>query len=340
MDIASPTRTDNVGQALSPANNCVAPESLSLFDEPEFEPTALGQKLKSLAARGVLIGTSSWKYPGWLGQIYSEKNYFVRGRFSERRFQAECLAEYAASFPIVCGDFSFYQFPSEQHWQRLFRSAPASLKYAFKAPEEITVRMFPIDPRYGARAGEVNPTFLDAALFRNAFLDLLEPYREQIAVLVFEFGTFGKQTYRDAAEFVAHLDSFLGALPDSFRYGVEIRNQEFLTAQYFNCLRNHGVAHVFNAWTRMPEISEQMQLPDVYTADFTVARALLRKGRPYEEAVAKFSPYQRIQEPNQEVRQALRNLITRARGRNEPSYIFVNNRLEGNAPQTIEAIVD
>ena len=170
------------------------PETLPLFDEPEYEPTPLGQKLKSLAARGVLIGTSSWKYPGWLGQVYSEKNYFVRGHFSERRFQAECLAEYAASFPIVCGDFSFYQFPSEQHWQRLFRSAPASLKYAFKVPEEITVRMFPIHPRYGARAGEVNPTFLDAALFRNAFLDLLDPYREQIAVLVFEFGTFGKQT--------------------------------------------------------------------------------------------------------------------------------------------------
>ena len=31
---------------------------------------------------------------------------------------------------------------------------------------------------------------------------------------------------------------------------------------------------------------------------------------------------------------------TRARERSEPSYIFVNNRLEGNAPQTIEAIVE
>jgi len=263
-----------------------------------------------------------------------------RGRFSKKRFQAECLAEYAASFPVVCGDFSFYQFPSEQYWQRLFRSAPASLKYAFKVPEEITVRMFPIHPRYGARAGENNPAFLDALLLRNAFLDLLEPYREQIAVLVFEFGTFGKQTFRDVGAFLAQLDPFLGALPAGFRYGIEIRNQEFLTGEYFNCLHGHGVAHVFNAWTRMPELREQMQLPEIYTADFTVARALLRKGRPYETAVAKFSPYQQIQDPNPETRQALRLLISRARGRSEPSYIFVNNRLEGNAPQTIEAIVD
>ena len=316
-------------------------ESLPLFDElPEFDRTPLGLKLAALAAKGVFIGTSSWKYLGWLGQVYTESRYMSRGRFSEKRFQAECLAEYAATFPVVCGDFSFYQFPSEQYWQRLFRSAPASLRYAFKVPEEVTVKMFPIHPRYGARAGENNPAFLDALLLRNSFLDLLEPYWQQIAVLIFEFGTFGKQTYRDVGAFLDQLDPFLAALPPAFRYGVEIRNQEFLTQEYFECLRRHHVAHVFNAWTRMPELSEQMQLPEVYTADFTVARALLRKGRPYEAAVAKFSPYQQVQDPNPEARQALRNLISRARERNQPSYIFVNNRLEGNAPQTIEAIVD
>ncbi len=74
------------------------------------------------------------------------------------------------------------------------------------------------------------------------------------------------------------------------------------------------MAHVFNAWTRMPEITEQMQLPEVFTADFTVARALLRRGRPYEAAVEKFSPYKQIQTRTPEVRQALRLLISRARG--------------------------
>ena len=315
-------------------------ETLPLFDQvPEYERTPLGVKLFELAERKIFIGTSSWKYPGWLGQVYTDSRYRVRGKFSEKRFQAECLGEYAATFPIVCGDFSFYQFPSEQYWQRLFGSAPASLRYAFKAPEDITVKMFPSHPRYGGRAGETNPSFLDALLFRNSFLDLLEPYHERIAVLIFEFGTFGKQTYRSVADFLADLDPFLAALPPQFRYGVEVRNQEFLVSEYFQCLHSHGVAHIFNAWTRMPEISEQMRLPEIFTADFTVTRALLRRGRPYEEAVAKFSPYQRVLEPNPEVRQALRNLISRARERSQPSYIFVNNRLEGNAPGTIEAIV-
>jgi uncharacterized protein YecE (DUF72 family) len=314
-------------------------ETLPLFDEPpELEQrTPLGEKLAALASRNVLIGTSSWKYEGWIGQIYTHDRYLSRGRFSQKRFQAECLNEYAATFPIVCGDFSFYQFPAEQYWQRLFSSAPASLKYAFKVPEEITVKLFPTHPRYGSRAGEINPSFLDALLFRNAFLDLLEPYRDRIAALIFEFG---KQPYTKADAFLAELDPFLAALPGQFRYAIEVRNQEFLDAGYFRCLQAHGVAHVFNAWTRMPEISEQMKLPEVYTADFTVARALLRKGRPYEEAVARFSPYRQVTDPNPQTRQALRNLISKARERNQPSYIFVNNRLEGNAPQTIEAIVD
>jgi hypothetical protein len=90
----------------------------------------------------------------------------------------------------------------------------------------------------------------------------------------------------------------------------------------------------------MPEIGEQMQIADAYTADFTVTRALLRKGRAYEQAVEKFSPYREVQDANPATRQALRDLISRAKKRNEPAYIFVNNRLEGNAPQTIEAIVE
>lgn len=314
--------------------------NLSLFDEPPpIDRTPLGEKLAALASQNIFLGTSSWKYEGWIGQIYTHDRYMSRGKFSQKRFQSECLAEYAATFPIVCGDFSFYQFPSEAYWQRLFSSAPATLKYAFKVPEDITVKMFPPHPRYGGKAGEVNPSFLDALLLRNTFLDLLRPYRDRVAVLIFEFGTFAKSSYAGVREFLAEMEPFLAALPGDFRYAVEIRNQEFLSPEYSACLQRYGVAHVFNAWTRMPEMSVQMQLPEVYTADFTVARALLRRGRPYEDAVAKFSPYKEVTDPNPEVRQALRGLISRARERHQPSYIFVNNRLEGNAPGTIEAVI-
>jgi uncharacterized protein YecE (DUF72 family) len=316
-------------------------QTRSLFEEPQqFDRQRLSARLAALASQNIFIGTSSWKYEGWFGQIYTRDRYLTRGRFSQKRFQDECLSEYAETFPIVCGDFSFYQFPSEQYWRKLFGSAPEALQFAFKVPEDVTVSQFPRHPRYGPRAGDDNSSFLDAALFRSAFLDALVPYRPRIAALILEFGSFPKQRFADAGAFLNQLDPFLAALPRDFRYAVEIRNPEFLSPDYFACLRSHGIAHIFSAWTRMPEIGVQMRLRDAHTADFTIARALLRRGRAYEEAVAKFTPYSHVQEPNPDTRDALRALIAHARERHQPSYIFVNNRLEGNAPETIEAITD
>jgi uncharacterized protein YecE (DUF72 family) len=313
----------------------------SLFEEPsQFNRERLRNRLSALASQNIFIGTSSWKYEGWLGQIYTRDRYLTRGRFSQKRFQDECLSEYAETFPIVCGDFSFYQFPSDRYWRKLFGSAPSTLQFAFKVPEDVTVKQFPTHPRYGTRAGDDNSSFLDAPLFQNAFLDLLAPYHPRVAVLILEFGSFPRQCYSDVGAFLGELDPFLAALPREFHYAVEIRNPEFLSPEYFACLRTHGVAHIFSAWTRMPEIGVQMHLHDARTADFTVSRALLRRGRPYEEAVAKFTPYEHVQDPNPETRDALRLLIAHARERHQPSYIFVNNRLEGNAPETIEAITD
>ena len=149
-----------------------------LFEPPSsFDRARLAAALKRLAAANVLIGTSSWKYAGWMGQIYTRERYLTRGRFSERYFASACLAEYAETFPVVCGDFSFYQFPSAAYWQRLFRSASGDLLYAFKAPEDITAKVFPSHPRYGARGGTENPSFLNAQLFADAFLGPMEAYR-------------------------------------------------------------------------------------------------------------------------------------------------------------------
>ena len=311
--------------------------TLPLFDPaPGFDRAALAARLRSLAADNIWIGTSSWKYDGWLDRIYTRSRYGVRGRFSRKRFEAECLAEYAETFAVVCGDFSFYQFPSPRYWQRLFGSAPSTLSFALKVPEEVTAQAFPKHPRYGPRAGLKNESYLNAEAVTALFLEPLEPYRERIATLIFEFGTRGA-TRR---EFVAGLDPFLAALPGTFRYAVEVRNRDYLGARYFDCLRAHQAAHVFNAWTRMPTLTEQIALPDAFTADFTVVRALLRQGRSYEDAVARFSPYDKLQDQNLEAREALRALIHRMRSERRATYIFVNNRFEGNAPETIRAVVE
>ena len=311
---------------------------LPLFDQPPRSP--LAEKLHALAAEKIYLGTSSWKYEGWLGEIYSEARYLTRGRFSRKKFEAGCLGEYAETFPVVCGDFSFYQFPSGDYWRRLFASAPAPLRFAFKVPEEITAKVFPAHARYGARAGKANENFLNARLLESAFLGALAPHRACVAALIFEFGTFSKKSFPAVDDFLSSLDPFLAGLREGWRYSVEIRNPDYLGPDYFSVLRSRHVAHVFNAWTRMPELGAQIQLDGAFTAGFTVTRALLRQGRSYEHAVEQFSPYKEVQDPNPPAREAMKELIRRARAERQEAWIFVNNRLEGNAPATIRAIAE
>jgi uncharacterized protein YecE (DUF72 family) len=149
-----------------------------------------------LAADKLFVGANSWKYEGWLNQIYSPERYLTKGRFSAKRFEQECLIEYAETFSIVCGDFAFYQFPTATFWKKLFDQVPAPFQFAFKVPEEITLPVFPSLPRYGLRAGRGNPNFLSAETMQSQFLDLLRPYADRVSLLLFEFGALRKHCPR------------------------------------------------------------------------------------------------------------------------------------------------
>jgi uncharacterized protein YecE (DUF72 family) len=161
-------------------------------------------------------------------------------------------------------------------------------------------------------------------------------------VLIFEFSAFYPAHFERLRDFIAVLDHFLGRLPADWQYGVEVRNAKLLRAEYFDVLRAHNVAHVFNSWTKMPPVDEQMAMPGAFTADFFAARFLLRPGRAYQQAVDSFQPYGETKEKNEEARAALRSLIKRSvtHPTARHSYAFVNNRLEGNSPNTIAAALD
>ena len=72
------------------------------------------EQLRSLAEQQVFIGTSSWKYPGWCGQIYDEQRYLTRNKFSEVKFECGCLTEYAQT------RFNAASFPPLRRWVELF----------------------------------------------------------------------------------------------------------------------------------------------------------------------------------------------------------------------------
>ena len=138
-----------------------------LFEEPGRirSRRAGATRLRALAAEHIYIGGSSWKYEGWLGQIYSARAVpLARQIFEESCSRPKCLREYAETFPTVCGDFAFYQFPTEEFWRKLFHQTPAGFRFAFKVPEQITCKVFPTHPRYGPQAGQENEAFLDARM--------------------------------------------------------------------------------------------------------------------------------------------------------------------------------
>jgi uncharacterized protein YecE (DUF72 family) len=308
-----------------------------------FERERLKQKAAELAAQGIYIGTSSWKYEGWFGQLYTPARYEYRGKVARTRFERDCLREYAEVFKTVSVDAAYYDFPHRENLQKLVDAVPDDFRLGFKVTDAVTVKKFPNLARFGAKAGQPNPNFLNAELFVAAFLQPCEEIRNKVGVVMFEFTRFWPSDYKCGRDFVSELDTFLGKLPKGWPYAIEMRNKHWLAPAYFDCLQRHGVTHIFNSWDAMPSVSEQMAVPGSRTnPKLIAARFLLKPGRKYEEAVKTFQPYDRLKEPNPEARAAGKALIAEAKkaGADRETFIYVNNRLEGNALETIDAIVE
>jgi len=142
-------------------------------------------------------------------------------------------------------------------------------------------------------------------------------------------------------EFLDRLEGFLAGLPSDFRYAVELRTPQALTPRYFGILNDHGASHCFNHWGGMPPLVVQMRAAAAgggIKADWYVARLLTPLGVGYTQSVDRFAPYERLQEVQPQMRRDVLRLARRAMDRNAEAWILVNNRIEGNAPQTIDAL--
>jgi uncharacterized protein YecE (DUF72 family) len=141
-------------------------------------------------------------------------------------------------------------------------------------------------------------------------------------------------------EFCSRLDGFFSQVSKGFRYAVEIRNAALLGADYHKVLETHGVAHVYNHWSYMPPLAEQHTRMETFTAPFTVLRLLTPLKISYEAAKKRAEPYDKIVGELPEMRRDTVELVKKAVVENRRAYVLVNNRAEGNAPITVEALVD
>ena len=239
-----------------------------------------------------LRDTSTWTYEGWQGQVYKKQ-------YAKSKFVQECLGEYCQYqynneplFRTVGNDSTFYRPPTANHLRRYLNQIPKDFEMCFKVWEEITIPSYAKQPRYGSRAGQLNPRFLDARLFNEL---VLTPYREaqfepHTGPFLFEFQPYGMPL----EEFCGLLDTFFGKLPKDFRYFAEIRNPGLLGPAYRQVLETHGIGHVYNHWSSMPTLADQHSCMNTFTAPFTMLRLLTPLKMSYEAAKKRAEPYDKI----------------------------------------------
>jgi hypothetical protein len=171
----------------------------------DFDRNKIKTQLAALAQKGVFVGTSSWKYEGWVGMLYDQSRYMTRGKLSKARFERNCLAEYAEVFKTVCVDAAYYKFPDHRYLESMVSHVPADFQFAFKVTDEITVKKFTNLPRFGVRAGKPNENFLNPDLFASAFVKPFEQFRQNVGLFMFEFSRFYPTDCAHGRDFVADL---------------------------------------------------------------------------------------------------------------------------------------
>lgn len=284
---------------------------------------------------GVRLGTSSWTFDGWRGLVYH------RPYKNKQSFTRDSLAEYAAHplFGTVGIDASYYNPLSAEQLAHYASQLPAGFRCLEKVWDAITVPVWPAHPRYGDRAGQPNPGFLDPQLFIDA---VYEPNRaafaDHLGPLLFEFSPLRPEERPAPDAFADRLDAFFSALPQGPMYAVELRNRELFTPRYLDVLRAHGVIHVLNLWSWMPSPGRQRRMGDVFTGPAMVSRLMIGPGHRYADRVAAWSPFDHLHQVDGAHRQEVVELVMEALRRALPVYIIINNKFEGCSPLSVKGL--
>ena len=68
------------------------------------------------------------QYEGWMNQLDTPSRYEYRGKVAAKRFERDCLAEYAEVFKTVCIDAAYYTFPRCEYLKGLADQVPDNFR--------------------------------------------------------------------------------------------------------------------------------------------------------------------------------------------------------------------
>ncbi|WP_087752915.1 DUF72 domain-containing protein [Paraburkholderia caledonica] len=279
----------------------------------------------------VHLGTSTWSFPGWNGIVYGDE-------YSNSKLSRDGLTAYGAHplLKTVSIDRSFYQALTVTEYLRYAQQVPEHFRFIVKAPMTIT------DATVRAERGEpvsLNPCFLNAQMAIDDFVTpCLEGLGEKAGALVFQLSPLPDQMLAQPAAFIERLGDFLMALPklpQGTCYAIEIRDASLLTPRFIRTLKAAGVRYCVGIHARMPDPLRQaaaLALLDGEPAGPLIVRWSLHGGFKYEQAKAKYEPFDRLVDQDPATRASLAELAARYALAGQPVVIAVNNKAEGSAP--------
>lgn len=290
----------------------------------------------------VRLGTSSWSFPGWEGIVYGEA-------YSDSKLSRDGLTAYGAHplLRTVSIDRSFYAPLSVADYLRYAQQVPDDFRFVVKAPASVT------DASLRAERGEPigeNPCFLDAKLAAAEFVTpCLAGLGAKAGSLVFQLPPLPDRILAEPIAFVERLGAFFDALPPlpppgdnaacgATCYALEIRDACLLTPRLVRMLRERGVRYCVGLHARMPDPLRQAAALALLDGDTPcgplVVRWSLHGGFKYEQAKAKYEPFNRLVDEDPATRSALAELAARYAIAGQPVLIVTNNKAEGSAPLT------
>ena len=275
------------------------------------------------------IGTCSWKYPSWKGIIYSEG---VRGNY---------LSEYAKHYDTVEVDQWFWSLfpgnkvvlPKSEVVREYVSSVPENFYFSVKVPNSIT-----LTHHYTKNKNLPlleNPFFLSNQLFTE-FYQLLQPMRDQVGALIFQFEYLNKKKMPDQQVFQEKFSEFISKCPSGMNYCVEIRNPNYLNTEFFSFLKSRNLSHVFLQGYYMPPIFNLYEKYHSFIEKFAVIRLMGGDRKAIEEKSQ--GNWNQLWEPKEEELNRLAVMMKELMIKKVRLFVNVNNHYEGSAPLTIDRI--
>jgi uncharacterized protein YecE (DUF72 family) len=184
----------------------------------------------------LFAGTSGFAYPQWKPRFYPQE-------VPQKKF----LGHYAGRLNAVEINYTFRRTPSATTLASWVEATPEGFSFSIKAHQRIT---------HIAR-------LKDAREPAEFFLRSIEPLRaaNRLGVVLFQLPPYLRCD-------VALLADFLAPLPGGLRYAFEFRHASWQDDAVYSVLEKHNACYCLAE-------SEQIEPPDVITADFVYFR--LRK---------------------------------------------------------------